>query len=547
MSNKNTFCLWEDAKPLIRQGYRVLDKKVVLAVPAVSFPAGEQEVDIGIGSPYGDSAREFTNFFYGVADDFLLTPIGETFPPEFSPYTSTLGYNPHLIPPEKLPFITETDLEELRGEACGGTNINYEKVNELSTGILNKTFKKFKAKLEKEDKNAVKMNKEFLLFIKNNKYAVIDAKYYHKDNQEYNLFVQFIASAIFQNSRYIGDIPVKIPNSYVKAFPKAFLDEVTLGVPPDMFVDTPQNWGFPVLNPDKMFGEKGGLGEAGQLYFDIFDSAFKNNRAGLRIDHFIGVVNPFVIPKNKNYKPGRLYSSPENPLLARFYKDSLDWFAEITERVILEAAKKNGVSKDKIYAEDIGSRPPQIDYVMQKTGLGRMLVSQFVEPQNKNHIYRLKNAKPEDIAVLDTHDTESVQDFFNKMSETDRVKHSYQLVEDLRFNYAPDLVLPKNLMRMKWGELMASPAKRVMMFFTSFIGQEGRFNEPKNDVKWLLRCRSDYKNKYFSMLKQGLAYNPFDAVCLGIWARGDDFFSTNRKLVDELRMVESHLIASIDS
>ena len=141
---------------------------------------------------------------------------------------------------------------------------------------------------------------------------------------------------------------------------------------------------------------------------------------------------------------------------------------------------------------------------------------------------------------------ESVQDFFGKMSAFDRAKHAVQLQQDLRFNYAPDLAEPKNLMRMKWAELMMSPARRVMTFFTSFTGQEGRFNEPKNDVKWLLRCRVDYKQAYFKNLKAGRAYNPFDAICLGLWARGDECFAKNKDLVDALRKAEKELLLSIE-
>lgn len=545
MANDDSLHIWEMVKPLIHRGYQALDKHFVLAVPAVSFPSAENTADAGIGSPYGQGAAEFKEFFAGVADDFLLTPTGETFPPEYSPYTSTLGYNPQLIPLERIPFVSEKDIDFVYEDFVPSTEINYRKVAEKYNFILKKSFDNFQKKLSGGDKKASDLDRKLKLFIEKSPYIAIDATFYHRGNERYYFYVQLLGAQVAENANYIGDIPVKIPASYVNAFPKAFLKEVTLGVPPDMFVDKAENWGFPVLNPEKMFKGKS-LGTAGKLYFDIFDNAFKNNRAGLRIDHFIGVVNPFVIPLDDRLQAGRLFSSEDNPILAKYARHSLDEFAQVAERIILAAAKKNDISNDKIYAEDIGTRPPQIDYVLQKLGWGRMLVSQFVEPENPYHIYRLKNALPNDIAVLDTHDMESVQDFFEKMSDENRAKHAIQLQQDLRFNYAPDLVLPKNLMRMKWAELMASPARRVMTFFTSFTGQEGRFNEPKNDVKWLLRCRADYKQAYFKNLKAGRAYNPFDAICLGLWARGDECFCQNKDLIDDLRAAESELLASIE-
>jgi len=544
MAHDDSLHIWKRAKPLIRKGYQALNKHLVLAVPAVSFPPAEKAADVGIGSPYGQGAAELKDFFSGVADDFLLTPTGETFAPEYSPYTSTLGYNPFLIPPENIPFITKKDIEEACEDVTVSTQINYHKVYEKYRSLLSKSCISFSKKLEDGDKKAAALDKKLRKFAKDHPYIATDASFYHKGFEYFYMFVQFVVWQIAEGTDFIGDIPVKIPSSYVNAFPDAFLTEVTLGVPPDMFVDKPENWGFPVLNPQKMFdGDK--LGVAGKLYFDIFDNAFKNNRSGLRIDHFIGVVNPFVIPLDNRYEAGRLYSSENHPLLAKYAKHSLDEFAEVAERIISAAAQKNDISNDKIYAEDIGTRPPQLDYVLQKLGWGRMLVSQFVEPENPYHIYRLKNALPNDIAVLDTHDMESVQDFFEKMPEYERAKHANQLQQDLRFNYAPDLVQPQSLIRMKWAELMMSPARRVMTFFTSFTGQEGRFNEPRNNVKWLLRCRSDYKQAYFRNLKAGRAYNPFDAICLGLWARGDDCFNANKDLISALRQTEKDLLDSI--
>lgn len=42
---------------------------------------------------------------------------------------------------------------------------------------------------------------------------------------------------------------------------------------------------------------------------------------------------------------------------------------------------------------------------------------------------------------------------------------------------------------------------------------------------------------------QHTAYNPFDAIALAIYARGDDFFNARRDLVDRLRRRESELLA----
>lgn len=552
MPSEDILKVWQESKPLIRQGYKVLHKEVALGMPAVSFPAADNNTDSGIGSPYGQGAKQFCQFFDGVVDKILLTPTGETFPPTFSPYTSTFGYNPFLIPLEKVPFLSEDSLARLYNNSVKGEQINYASVSVNYLLATEEIYNNFLKGKDKKSKNAIAFAKEFADFIKQEKYIAIDADYYHGKDKERYLFMQFLASKLFtqqglQGMQYIGDLQVKIPDSYVHKYPKLFLSDYTLGVPPDAFSPKPRNWGFPVFNPDEMFTAKNTLGKAGKLLYDIFDNAFKRNKGGLRIDHFIGMVNPFVIPTDERKPAGRLYSSPDNPDLARYCKYSTDEFARIGKDIILKAAGDNGFDASKIYPEDIGNRPEQLDEVLKLLGLGRMLVSQFVESYNPFHIYRLKNAEANDVAVLGTHDMASVQDFFFNMGDEARKNHANQLMQDLRFDYAADLAEPKNLIRMKWAELMACPVARVQAFFTSFTGQKGRFNQPSCPVKWILRCNNDYRDMYFAKLKQGLAYNPFDAVCVGIWARGDDFFHQNEALVKQLRTAEQKLLSRIEA
>lgn len=538
---------WNKAKPLIKRGYRVLDKEVTIGIPGVSFPALSSAKNTGIGSPYGEGAEKVAFFFEGVVDKVLLTPTGETFPPYFSPYTGSLGYNPFFIPLEKAPFLSESTLENIYKSTKSGTQIDYKEVSKHYHKALHEIYKNYQHALSKGDKFATTLHKDLSIFTKENPYIEIDAKYYHSKEQDYYFFIEYLASTFIKDApfSYIGDIPVKLPDSYCHAYPNIFLKGFSMGVPPDNLNKNETDWGFPVINPDKLFNKDGSLGIAGKLLEHIFDTTFKRNKGGLRIDHFIGMVNPFIISKSSKYESGRLYSSPDHQIFKKFTKHTTQEFASIAKEIIINTANKNHFDLNKIYIEDIGSRPEQLDEVIKILGLGRMLVSQFIEPENPNHIYRLSRANPNDIAVLNTHDMESVNDYFAAMDDEKRTIHAHQLAEDLRFNFMPDLSEPKTLVRMKWGELMASPAKRVMAFFTSFTGQEGRFNEPDNPIKWKLRMETDFEENYLRRLKQGLAYNPFDAVCLGIYARGDEFFNQNQDLVSELRATEQNILDMI--
>lgn len=534
---------WENSKPLIRKGYEVLGKEVTMGLPGTAFPAASAEADTGIGSPYGDGAKKVADFFSGVIDKILLNPTGETFPPDYSPYMSTMGYNPFFIPLESAPYLSPKALAEVYANSVKGTNVDFNSVAKNYHKALKAMYKNFLSALDNNEKEALKTKKQIELFTKANPYIVDDALFYHAKEVDYYLFVEYIASSFIKSYPfpYIGDIQVRIPYTIYKSHPEDFLTDFTLGAPPDMFSAEGQRWGFPVLNPEKMFTKSGSLGSAGKILYAIFDQTFKRNQAGIRIDHYIGMVNPYVFPTNPENEAGRLYSSPKNPLLKKYVKHTTAEFADITTEIILKCAEKNNFSIDNIYIEDIGMRPVQLDKVMTMLGLGRMLVSQFVEPWNKKHIYRLKLAKPRDIAAIDTHDTPSIQEFFAGLDEHMRELHAGLLAEDLRFNYAADLKEPDNLVRMKWGELMASPAKRVQAFFCSLIGQEGRYNDPSKQDNWHLRCPHDFADLYLNNLKAGKAYNPFDAISLGIYARGDKFFAKHKKLVEDLRTAEQTL------
>ena len=58
------FNLWNKAKPLIQEGYQVLDKSLILGLPATSMPANSLNKDSGIGSPYGTGAARIWSFCF---------------------------------------------------------------------------------------------------------------------------------------------------------------------------------------------------------------------------------------------------------------------------------------------------------------------------------------------------------------------------------------------------------------------------------------------------------------------------------------------------
>ncbi len=502
----DVFEIWNEAKSIIKQGYKVLDKEVTMGLPGPCMPAISKDEDVGIGSPYGEGAKRVHKFFGGVIDKILLGPGGKTSKKyHHSPYCSEKTPNPFFIPLEymvKDKLLKKEDLQEIYNNNNNNSEIDFAKV-ELA----------YQKALEKmTDKQIEKLANKYIKKCKFN---------------------------------YIGDIQVMIPNSICEKNKDIFFKDFTLGTPADALNPKETDWGFPVIKPEYIFNKVGGLGKGGKILYDIFYNTIASNKGGMRIDHFISIVNPFLCSRNEKYESARLYSSPKHPVLGKYAKRRLGDFGKIIEKILLKAVKDKRVKISSIYPEDIGTRPKQLDYILRKFGLGRLLVSVFVEIHDDNHMYRLKNACPNDVATIDTHDTQHLQEYIAGLDDTMRYMHARKLAEELRFNYNDDLKSDEQLFRMKWAELLLCPAKRVQAFFTSFTGQQGRYNTPGELESWKLRCDVDFDINYFKNLSAGKAYNPFDAICLAIYAKGDDFFEKNKDLVEKLRNTENELLERI--
>ncbi|MBR6412894.1 MAG: 4-alpha-glucanotransferase [Alphaproteobacteria bacterium] len=502
--------LLDNYKPLIREGYQVLNKEVTLGMPAPCMPPESAYRDTGIGSDAGEGATRIARFFGGLFDKIQLGPMGRTMrEAKHSPYVSDMAPNPFFIPLEKLAeknLISSKTLDEIYQIPKQDGFIDFDIVEKVYDKALHEAYKTCKTK------------------------------------KSYDSFVADLYNACHQKlpAKYIADLQVRIPPDTKGLKPDLFLSDYSLGAPPDAFSASARNWHFSVFDPKKVFNPDGTLGPAGKVWQSLLDTALQNAAGGLRIDHYIGFVNPFVISNNDPADCGRLYSSGDHPNLKAYLKSD---FSDITRKIILDTVQKHGLTQRDIYVEDVGNRPFELDPVMRECGLGRLLIAQFLEPDDWNHMYHLSRAGADDVAVLDTHDTPSIQMFFDSLPEDKKAKFSWILAMDLRFNYTDELKSTTWLTRMMWGALMASPAQRVQAFFTSWTGQIGRYNQPGNPVKWHLRCVADFERLYFENLARGLAYNPFDAIALGIYARGDEFYRNHEDLVKRLRAAEEEILS----
>ena len=152
----------------------------------------------------------------------------------------------------------------------------------------------------------------------------------YSDEIEFYKFCQFVLEkqneetkkyALSKGIKMIADRQVAFSDRDAWAYQSLFLEGWYLGCPPDYFSKDGQAWGFPVMDPDKMFNPDGSLGEGGVLMKNLYKKMFKENPGGVRIDHIVGLIDPWVYKIGKKPKceegAGRLYSSPEHPELSR--------------------------------------------------------------------------------------------------------------------------------------------------------------------------------------------------------------------------------------
>ena len=102
------------------------------------------------------------------------------------------------------------------------------------------------------------------------------------------------------------------------------------------------------------------------------------------------------------------------------------------QQIIIAAAKTEGIDKDAIICEDLGTLTYPVEKVMEEFSLNGMRVTQFVKPEDANHPYRGKNTKQKDWIMLGTHDNEPISMWAEATIKTPEIElHAKNLAEDL--------------------------------------------------------------------------------------------------------------------
>jgi len=614
----------DKCKSVIKKALKALGKKnFVFIMHNGSFPSCSGE-NTGFGTINSNGGRKFIEYVSGIFDGIQMGPAGKTKSSDASPYTGTIfSNNPLFIDLKELTTSKWHNILPIElYNAIVAENPNKDTNKTSYAYIINRQHEALMVAYENFIKlNDLKLNSEFDLFKLENKFWLdndslyealsiengtdywpnwkndidknllnpksneeklqyaqrineISSKY-SKEIDEYK-FEQFVLSiqnrqtrdfAASKGIKMIADRQVAFSDRDTWAYQSMFLDDWCLGCPPDYFSKDGQAWGFPVINPEKLYNDDGSLGEAGLLMKELFKKMFKENPGGVRIDHIVGLIDPWVYKKGKKPMPeqgaGRLYSSPEHDELKKFAIPSVEdldmsmtsdnekrvkslsdeqikLYGRLIEKIVIAAALEEGLTKDSIVCEDLGTLTNPVAAVMSKYELLGMRLTQFTVPTEPNDPYRCKNITEHSWAMVGTHDNKPISLWAKNLKNThEGYLHVKNLVEDL-FKDEPDkdsIIVRMTaddefLKETKLVELFACKAENVQIFFTDFFNMSQTYNVPgtSGDRNWSLRLPDNFESMEVINLPLILKK--------AIIARGSEFAQNHKELLNELDEVQ---------
>lgn len=618
-------------KEVIKEALRVLKKRnLALIIHSNSFPSLNDE-DTGFGTSNSQAGKDLMDFISGPFNMIQFGPAGKTKSCDASPYASTVfSLNPLSIDLKdlttdawnKILSVSTYNRVVSENSRKNTSKTNYSYIYRAQENALKEAYENFL-------KNAPKtLQNEFEEFKQTNNYWLSnDALYealslengndywpsWKNENDKYLLnpqsneermiygerikeiekkykkeidfycFCQFVASFQAQKTRryarskgikLIADREVAFSDRDIWAYQDIFMKDWLLGCPPDYFSKSGQAWGFPVLDPEKLFKPDGSLAKGGRLLKSIFKKMFQENTGGIRIDHIVGLIDPWVYKKGHTPKAldgaGRLYSSPEHKELKSYAvakledlneeltsenelrvktltEEQIKLYARTVENILISAAEDEGLNKDDIIFEDLGTLTNPVAEVMKTYKLNGMRLTQFVEPTKEDHIYRGKNIPKKSWAMAGSHDNKPVIMWAKSLINThEGYLHALNLVEDVYPNAQnkDDLIVRmtqdyKFLMLTKFAELFTCDSENLQIFFTDFFGIEDVYNSPgtSGDKNWSLRLPNNFVDVYKENIKNGLALNLPLVLKIALESKDEKFQRRHKTLIEDLQKI----------
>lgn len=563
-------------------------EEVAMIVHGTSYP--EKAQDLGVGSPYGKAAAKFIPFeiLHGFNSN-QLGPIGVIRDAQhISPYKSTVSTRNYLftdlndLTTDKYAnVLSQSDIDSMIDYTDdNGKDYAYSDFPEAFSNykyLMKIANKNFKQKLANNDPMAQKLNEEFVQFKKEkgvdiyqdalfdvltneyktmdfNKWSELDKNLIQelknqnpkaidrykkittrsKDDFEIYIFGQFILDKQIKentklrkdlNFKYISDLLVGFSKSDEWSHQDLFLKNWRMGCPNGGEYG-PQLWNIPVLDPKKLFNDDGSLGDAG-LYMKKKLDVSLDNFENVRIDHALGLIDPYIYDKNSvngndfsHFRANNISYMPDI--------DPDGSYKKVLNKIILPTLAEHGIDKDYPVWEDLCTDTQTFNEIYhEKNHLPGITQLEYMRAENSQD--------DGDWGLVGSHDSDPA----TKMIKKDWVKdhdawNIFYLAGFLNSNpkrakYRDSFCKQiaendSDRIKAKFAELFLT-CKKIQISFADFFGIDKTYNEggKENDTNWKLRLNKDYEDSYYKNLssERPTALNMPEILKIAVQAKAD--------------------------
>ena len=293
--------------------------------------------------------------------------------------------------------------------------------------------------------------------------------------------------------KYISDMLVGVSKADEWANQDIFLKDFRMGCPYGGENNGMQKWDIPVLDPKQLFNKDGSLGEGGKYLKEKIEDAL-TNFDNVRIDHALGLVDPFIYSKDGT-RSGNV-STMTNI-------DPDKNFEKVLNKIVLPVLEEHGIDKNSPVWEDLVTKTPvferiyyqennlpgitQLEYERAENHLGSgnwNLVGSHDSIPAQKMIKRdwARNSSAWDpmylAGVLNAINSSNREQYLNKISYDDRERVKAKFAE------------------------MFMMGDKVQISFADFFGIDKTYNQGgiANPDNWKLRLNKDYEDTYYKNL-----------------------------------------------
>jgi 4-alpha-glucanotransferase len=335
------------------------------------------------------------------ADAIALSPAHSLFPHDLSRYgpyspSNRLFLNPLLADPATVLGEARVDAAKRDDKAAEGALIDWPRAAAEKYALLRRLFDNFALHdLDGDTPLAARFN----AFVRDGGSA-LDGHARFEARQGswvapvlFYAFLQWIASEAFAAAQaaakaagmrigLIGDLAIGVDRagSQVGATPRDFLHGLSIGAPPDAFNPQGQDWGLTAFAPHALIA-------SGFAPFIATLRATMRCCGGVRIDHAMGLMRLWLVPRGGSPAEGAYLAYP---------------FDDLLRLLALESHRNNTI----VIGEDLGTVPPEFQRSASDAGIAGMDVLWF--QRDGQRFLAPDEWRNDAVAMTTTHDLPTV-------------------------------------------------------------------------------------------------------------------------------------------